>query len=172
MVCRRITSIWVTVFGGRFGNDFGGHPSAGQNANGEPGVIDELMPLVYDELRRIAQAFMRRQPSGHTLQPTALVNEAFIKVFGDAQPTVGDRAHLLALMSRVMRQVLVDHARASAAAKRGGGRVDVEWNTNIEVPTAGTRNQMSLLDLHAALEALNGRIVRWRKWSRCSTSVG
>ena len=121
---------------------------------GEQSALDELMPLVYTELRRIAQSFMRRQPPGHTLQPTALVNEAFIKLFGDVQPTVADRAHFLALMSRVMRQVLVDHARALGAAKRGGGKGRVPWDTSIEVPDRGTAHPLKLLDLHGALEAL------------------
>lgn len=67
---------------------------------GEQGALDELMPLVYGELRRIARSFMRRQQPGHTLQPTALVNEAFIKLFQDAEPHLADRAHFLALMSR------------------------------------------------------------------------
>src|SRR3712207_5449560 len=88
---------------------------------GDREALDELMPLVYGELRRIAQSFMRRQQQGHTLQPTALINEAFIKLFQDGAPHLADRAHFLALMSRVMRQVLVDHARAHGAAKRGGG---------------------------------------------------
>src|SRR5215467_406515 len=88
---------------------------------GDRAALDELMPLVYGELHRIAGSFMRRQQPGHTLQPTALVNEAFIKVFEHAQPLFVDRAHFLALMARVMRQVLVDHARALDAAKRGGG---------------------------------------------------
>src|SRR5580765_2335336 len=92
----------------------------GRLREGEQSALDELMPLVYGELRRIARSFMRGQRPGHTLQPTALVNEAFIKLFEDAQPRFADRAHFLALMSRVMRQVLVDHARAVGAAKRGG----------------------------------------------------
>jgi RNA polymerase sigma factor (TIGR02999 family) len=112
------------------------------------------MPLVYGELRRIAQSFMRRQRPGHTLQPTALVNEAFLKLFGDAQPEVADRAHFLALMSRVMRQVLVDHARSAAADKRGGGEARVPWDANIEVPSDHGSEQLKLLDLHRVLEAL------------------
>ena len=97
---------------------------------------------------------MQGQRSGHTLQPTALVNEAFIKLFQDAAPQLADRAHFLALMSRVMRQVLVDHARAQRAAKRGGGEARVPWDTNIEVRSDSGGEQVSLLDLHRALEAL------------------
>ena len=121
---------------------------------GEPGALDELMPLVYGELRRTARAFMRRQPHGHTLQPTALVNEAFIKLFGEAQPEIADRAHFLALMSRVMRQVLVDHARSAAADKRGGGAARVSWDTHVEIRSEGGAEELRLLDLHRALDAL------------------
>lgn len=121
---------------------------------GDRGALDELMPLVYGELRRIARSFMRRQQPGHTLQPTALVNEAFIKLFQGVEPHVADRAHFLALMSRVMRQVLVDHARAHGAAKRGGHEARVPWDTNIDVPAGRGNEQVKLLDLHRALEAL------------------
>jgi RNA polymerase sigma-70 factor (ECF subfamily) len=121
---------------------------------GDPAALDELMPLVYGELRRIARSFMRRQAPGHTLQPTALVNEAFIKLFEDGQPQFADRAHLLALMSRVMRQVLVDHARALGAAKRGGGEQRVPWDENIEVAAERGGQSLKVLELHDALEAL------------------
>jgi RNA polymerase sigma factor (TIGR02999 family) len=121
---------------------------------GDRGALDELMPLVYGELRRIARSFMRRQSPGHTLQPTALLNEAFIKLFGGSTPHVLDRVHLLALMSRTMRQVLVDHARARGAAKRGGGEARVPWETNIEVRAGEGVEQVKLLAVHRALQAL------------------
>jgi RNA polymerase sigma-70 factor (ECF subfamily) len=121
---------------------------------GDHAALDELMPLVYGELRRIAQSFMRRQRPGHTLQPTALVNEAFIKLFEGGQPPFADRAHFLALMSRVMRQVLVDHARALGAAKRGGGEQRVPWDENIEVAAERGGQSLKVLELHEALEAL------------------
>jgi RNA polymerase sigma factor (TIGR02999 family) len=121
---------------------------------GESTALDELMPLVYGELHRMAIVFMRRQRPGHTLQPTALVNEAFLKLFEGTQPQFADRAHFLALMSRVMRQVLVDHARALGAAKRGGGDNRVAWDTNIEVAAERGSQQVKLLELHGALEAL------------------
>lgn len=124
---------------------------------GEPGALDELMPLVYGELRRMARAFMQRQPPGHTLQPTALVHEAFIKLFHGTEPQFADRAHFLALMSRVMRQVLVDHARGHGALKRGGREARVPWDTNIEVQGEGASRQLKLLALHTALEALERR---------------
>jgi RNA polymerase sigma-70 factor (ECF subfamily) len=121
---------------------------------GDQAALDELMPLVHGELRRIARSFMRRQPPGHTLQPTALINEAFIKLFEGAQPLFADRAHFLALMARLMRQVLVDHARGLAAAKRGGGEGRVPWDTNIEVMEDRGREQLRVLELHDALDAL------------------
>ena len=122
---------------------------------GDAAAVDELLPLVYGELRRIAQRSMRDQRPGHTLQPTALVNEAFIKLFEDTPPPVTDRAHFLALMARVMRQVLVDHVRAANAAKRGGGAATVPWDSRIEVlDEGGTADHLTLLDLHDALDAL------------------
>jgi len=122
--------------------------------DGDRSALDDLMPLVYDELRRMARAFMRRQPHGHTLQPTALIHEAFIKLFEEKHPMLADRAHLLALMSRVMRQVLVDHARAQGAAKRGGEGERVAWDTDIAVGTEREPEAINVLNLHEALEAL------------------
>jgi|SRR5215472_17409207 len=123
--------------------------------NGDEAASTELMELIYSELRLIARAFMQRQHPGHTLQPTALINEAFIKLFESAQPGLADRAHLLALMSRIMRQVLVDHARAQRAAKRGGHEHRVPWDTSIEVTVVSNRTEtLQVLELHVALEAL------------------
>jgi RNA polymerase sigma factor (TIGR02999 family) len=116
--------------------------------------MDRLVPLVYAELRRIAGSLMRRQPAGHTLQPTALVNEALVKLFGGAQLHINDRAHFLAVTARVMRQVLVDHARRAGAVKRGGRDGQVQWDTKIEVGSDAGARQVELLDLHSALKAL------------------
>jgi RNA polymerase sigma-70 factor, ECF subfamily len=121
---------------------------------GDRSALEELMPLVYEELRRIARANMRNQPFAHTLQPTAVVNEAFVKLFQDAQPHIADRGHFLALMSRVMRQVLIDYVRARAAAKRGGGEPRVPWDTHVEVSGWRGSEQIEFLDLHRALETL------------------
>jgi RNA polymerase sigma factor (TIGR02999 family) len=121
---------------------------------GDATALEELMPQVYGELRRMARAFMRRQRPGHTLQPTALVNEAFVKAFEGAPPQLADRAHFLALMARVMRQVLVDHARAHGAAKRGGADARVPWDTNIQVAAGRGGEQLNVLELQDALDAL------------------
>ena len=122
-------------------------------SDGHHSAADELLPLVYGELHRLARAFFRHQPPGHTLQPTALVNEAFIRFFKDAPPHLTGRAHFLALMARVMRQILVDHARAVATGKRGG-RGKVTWDTNIEIQGGDGTHQMKVLEVHEALEAL------------------
>jgi RNA polymerase sigma-70 factor (ECF subfamily) len=123
-------------------------------SDGEHAALDELMPIMYAELRRVARAFMSRQRSGHTLQPTALVNEAYIRLFADVEPQLANRSHFMALMSRIMRQVLVDHARAAAAAKRGGPEARVPLDTSIEVEDERGSQQLKLLDLHRALESL------------------
>jgi RNA polymerase sigma factor (TIGR02999 family) len=117
---------------------------------GDQGALDRLMPLVYDELRRIAARLMRSERPGHTLQATALVHEAYARlVAGEA--SAGDRVHFMSLAARVMRRILVDHARARGRAKRGGGRpVMTLAEVQAVSPGAGDR----LLDVDEALERL------------------
>lgn len=91
-----------------------------QYANGEKAALDRLLPLVYSELRRIAQSHLREERSGHTLQPTALVHEMYARLAGQAPPDVRDRIHFLSVAAHVMRQILIDHARKKYAQKRGG----------------------------------------------------
>jgi RNA polymerase sigma-70 factor, ECF subfamily len=122
---------------------------------GDENALSSLMPLVYSELHRIARIFLRNRRPGETLQPTALVNEAYLKLFDHGQPQFADRAHFLAVMSRVMRQVLIDHARAAAAIKRGGNAQRVDWDTAIIVESAGNRSQFQVLEIDRALEALS-----------------
>ncbi len=86
----------------------------------DPTAAAALLPRMYDELKRLAASQLRDQPTDHTLQPTALVNEAFLKLAGQGGADVKDRTHFFVLASKVMRQVLIDHARAKQAAKRGG----------------------------------------------------
>jgi len=87
---------------------------------GDEGAAERLFPLVYDELRRQAKACLNRERSDHTLQPTALVHEAYLKMSGQSSLVVENRLHFYAIASRVMRQILVDHARRHNAEKRGG----------------------------------------------------
>ncbi len=82
---------------------------------------NQLLPLVYDELRRLAAAYMRRENAGHTLQATALVHEAYLQLVDQTRVTWQNRAHFFGVAARLMRRILVDHARARNAAKRGGG---------------------------------------------------
>ena len=88
---------------------------------GDRSALDRLVPLVYANLRRMAAAYLRREPDGQTLQPTALVHEAYIRLMGETDPDFHNRAHFLGIAARVMRQVLVDRARARNASKRSGG---------------------------------------------------
>lgn len=89
-------------------------------AGGESAAAGELLPLVYDELRRLAQSHLRRQSAGHTLQATALVHEAFLKLVGAPDAGWQSRAHFLAVAATAMRQILTNHARDKRAEKRGG----------------------------------------------------
>ncbi len=123
---------------------------------GDTGALNELMPLVYSELRRIAQAFLRNRRADQSLQPTALIHEAYLKLFDNGEPQFVDRAHFLAVMARVMRQVLIDHARAAAAIKRGGERDRVDWDTVVELESGGDPRQLRMLELDQALALLEG----------------
>lgn len=115
------------------------------------GATDELAEALYPELRRLAGALMRRERPGHTLQPTALVGEAFLRLVDQRDTTWQDRAHFLGVAARVMRQVLVDHARRRAAVKRAGGQERVTFTENIG---PGSTDGLAVLDLHRALEKL------------------
>jgi len=117
---------------------------------GNESARSELMSAVYHTLHRIAESHLRKERPNHTLQPTALVNEAYLKLFGHAEIEFVDRAHFFAVVSRAMRRILVDHARARAAARRNDGRVQLDTSIEFE---AGAE-PMKLLDLDLALDAL------------------
>lgn len=91
-----------------------------QWSEGRPEALEELLPLVYDKLRGLAASFMHRERDGHTLQPTALVHEAYFRLTGRSEANVRDRAHFFAVAAQAMRRILVDHARRQRAAKRIG----------------------------------------------------
>jgi RNA polymerase sigma factor (TIGR02999 family) len=117
---------------------------------GDAHALDRLAPLVYDELRRMARRHLRGERPGHTLQPTALVNEAFIRLIDVKRVDWNDRVHFFAMAARVMRRVLVDAARARRARKRAGGAVQVTLD---ETMLVGDRDR-SLVALDDALQAL------------------
>lgn len=100
--------------------------------DGDRAALDELIPIVYQELRRLARAQMRNERAGHTLQPTALVHEAYTRL-GRLELDWQDRAHFLSMAARTMRRVLVEHARARRAVKRGGGAFAVTLTDNLAV---------------------------------------
>lgn len=119
--------------------------------DGNRDAIDALLPLVHAELKRIATTHMRRERPGHTLQPTALVNEAYLKLVDQREFAWQNRAHFLAVASRVMRRILVDHARARATAKREGAALRVEIEA-ADIP--GAERDVDLLALDEALDRL------------------
>lgn len=108
-------------------------------AGGDRSALDRMMPLVYAELRKLASSYLRRERSSHTFQPTALVHEAYIRLVGQDQPDYRNRAHFLGVAAHVMRQILIDHARARSADKRGGGvqkySLDESVDSAIERPS-------------------------------------
>src|SRR3989475_2078612 len=95
-------------------------------SNGDKAALDKLMPLIHDELRRLAHHYMSRERPGHTLQTTALVNEAYLKLVNRKDVRWQNRAHFFAIAAQSMRSILVDHARSLAYAKRGGGALKIE----------------------------------------------
>src|SRR5512138_2246865 len=119
---------------------------------GDQRAFDELLPLVYNELRRQARRYMDAQPTGHTLQTTALVHEAYLRLVGQSAVEWKGRAHFLGVAAKAMRSILVDHARARIAAKRGGGvrALTLEDEGSI----AGPQASVDVLALHEALERL------------------
>ena len=121
-------------------------------AAGEARALDELIPLVYEELRRIARRHWSGQRAGHTLQPTALINEAFLKLVGQGDKAFESRTQFFALASTAMRQVLVNHAEASVAQKRGGGQTRVSLDA---IDPAVQQQAQDVCALHEALIALH-----------------
>ncbi len=117
--------------------------------------VSALLPRVYDELRRLATAQLRDQPAGHTLQPTALVNEAWMKLAGHDEMRFESRGQFLVLASRAMRQVLVDHARGKRRAKRGGGWRRVSLAETAEPAGPADVDLLALEEALTELTALN-----------------
>jgi RNA polymerase sigma factor (TIGR02999 family) len=119
---------------------------------GDADASHELMPLMYSELRRIAGKYLRKERKNHTLQPTALVNEVYLRMFATATPNMADKAHFLAVASQMMRRILVDYARSHNSEKRGGDLHRVQATG----PDFGKDepNTLPLLDLDRAVDAL------------------
>jgi RNA polymerase sigma factor (TIGR02999 family) len=119
---------------------------------GDETARGELLEAVYAAIHRIARSHLRKERPDHTLQPTALVNEAYLKLFGRAEIQFADRAHFFAVVSQAMRRILVDHARARATVRRGEGLVHAD--STIEVESEVGLEPIQLLDLDLAMDAL------------------
>ncbi len=123
------------------------------------------MPLVYDELRRVAQHYLRRERSDHTLQSTALVHEAYLRLAGQSHPQWQNRAHFFGIAAHLMRQILVEHARGRGAAKRGGNALRLELTESL---ATARQTDVDVIALDSALQQLSeldaqqGRIVELR----------
>ena len=101
-------------------------------SNGNRAVTDNLLPIVYDELKKLAAGYLRRERAGHTLQTTALVHEAYLKLIDQTRVSWQNRAHFFGVAAQVMRRILVDHARAHKAEKRFGGLEKLQLDENID----------------------------------------
>jgi RNA polymerase sigma factor (TIGR02999 family) len=120
--------------------------------DGDPEAFSRLVPLVYDQLHRIALGIMRRERSDHTLQPTALVNELYVKLLQQRKMSCNDREHFYTFTARLMRNILIDHARTRMAQRRGGKeRIDLPLPPDLA--WVGSSDE-ELLDLNRALERL------------------
>src|SRR5580698_307042 len=126
----------------------------GQLAKGDDAAASKLIPIVYDELRRLADGYLRRERPDHTLQPTALVHEAYVRLVGQDQPDYRNRAHFFGVAAQLMRQILVDHARSRNAGKRGGGEPKIALES---VADASAKHPEGFLDLNDALHRLEER---------------
>ena len=121
-------------------------------SQGDQAALDKLMPLVYGELRRMAKRYMAGQAPGHTLQTTALINEAFIKLVGQPDKHWQNRAHFFGVAAQAMRSILVDYARSRQYAKRGGGAQQVSLD---EALTVSEERASELVALDDALKELS-----------------
>jgi RNA polymerase sigma-70 factor, ECF subfamily len=124
-------------------------------ASGDEKAISKLMPLVYDELRRLAASYLRRERPGQTLQATALVHEAYVRLIGEKAHNWQNRTHFLAIAALSMRQILVQRARARHAAKRGGDPARITLDERLmAAPARGSTDEIDLVALDAALDRL------------------
>lgn len=134
-------------------------------SRGDEAALNELVPIVYDELKRLAGYYSRMETAGPTLQATALVHEAYLRLVKDGDREWAGRAHFFAVSSRIIRHLLVDHAREAHAAKRGGGAERLPLDAAQDVAAPADRDLLELdaaLAALAALDPLKSRIVELR----------
>ncbi len=125
--------------------------------SGNSGALERLLPIVYDELRRLAGSVFRNQPDDHTLQPTALVHEVFLRLAGKDELAFNDRQHFFRVAAQAMRQLLTDHARAARAERRGGGRERVFLESGVAATPDDQFDVVALDDALTQLSALDER---------------
>lgn len=132
---------------------------------GDPRAADRLLPLVYEELRKLAASKMAREAAGQTLQPTALVHEAWLRLAGDDAPAWANRAHFFSAAAEAMRRILIDNARRRKAARHGGGRVRVELEES-QLPAPPEDDQILAIDealeRFSALDRQKAELVKLR----------
>jgi len=123
--------------------------------DGDASALERLTPIVYDQLHRLARHHLAGERQGHLLQPSALINEAFVRLMGGARVEWASRTHFFAVSARLMRQILIDFARAQGAGKRGNRRPHVDLSDIRKLP-GETRSPVDFIDLDAALNDLAG----------------
>ncbi len=141
-------------------------------SSGNDAVVDELLPLIYDELKRLAAAYLRRERVDHTLQPTALVNEAYIKLVDITQVSWQNKAHFIGVAANQMRRILVDHARQHNAQKRGGEFHILTLNEEIDKADEQSAELMALddaLNELAKMDPTKAKIVELRYFGGLTT---
>jgi len=134
-------------------------------SNGDQAALDKLLPLVNDELRRLARRYMRRESPGHTLQTSALVNEAYLRLIDQKHVQWQNRAHFFGIAAQLMRRILIDHARSHHYAKRGGGALKVSLDEAAAVTEARAAELLAVdeaLEKLTAMDERKGRIVELR----------
>jgi RNA polymerase sigma factor (TIGR02999 family) len=129
-------------------------------SKGDEYALERLMPLVYEELRRMARNYMRRQPSGHTFQTTDLIHEAYLKIAGGEQRNWQSRSHFFGVAAKAMRHILVDYARSKNNQKRGGWQERVTLKENMRVTNQSSEDIVALDDALNRLATLDDRKVR------------
>src|SRR5205814_9745852 len=133
--------------------------------HGDPKAADELLPLVYEELRKLAASKMANEAAGNTLQPTALVHEAWLRLVGNANPKFAGRAHFFAAAAEAMRRILIDRARSKRALRHGGGQVRVDIQ-QLDLAAPDADDQLlavnDALDKLAAQDPIEAKLVKLR----------
>jgi len=126
-------------------------------AEGDLQALDELTPLVYKELRQLASSYLREERQGHTLQPTALVHEAYLRLVDQSKPSWQNRSHFFGVAARLMRQILVDHARRRHAHKRAGSKIKMSLEDAVSFQHDRSRDLVALDSGLCALEKIDER---------------